>query len=209
MISSGDDYICTFQAGPQQPVKEASWSSWRCYQATINILAHKAIFSKMMSCPLSCWVRGKGMRERGNGMKQRAAGQILNLGCCIEDSFCIRSEHSTNWATRVPRVAHKAIVGKHMTVDRNLNPKIENTTLDCISPLIKTCLSLCFSSLQFVTAASCCTTLIPLLFMSASPWDHMRGITHGPSFSLQSHEARALMPHSAAAAAQSVVPYFF
>lgn len=36
---------------------------------------------------------------------------------------------------------------------------------------------LCFLSLQCITTAICCTTLISLLFTSASPWDHVREIT--------------------------------
>ena len=34
--------VDAFWSGPQQPMREASWSSWRCCQATVNILAFEA-----------------------------------------------------------------------------------------------------------------------------------------------------------------------
>ena len=49
-------------------------------------------------------------------------------------------------------------------------------------------------SLQHVTTASCCTTLISDLFTSAFPYDHVRGIMCEPSFSPQGLEARAPEP---------------
>lgn len=53
-----------------------------------------------------------------------------------------------------------------------------------VSPLIRTRLTSCFFLLLFfffsqqrVTTRSCCTMPVIILFISASPWDHMTGIT--------------------------------
>lgn len=45
-------------------------------------------------------------------------------------------------------------------------------------------LLLLFFSLQHLTKASCCASLVSILFSSAPPWDHIRGITCEPSISL-------------------------